>query len=151
MNVSIQAENLRQKLYALAAEFKDLSLDLNNVDASSFSSEEAASRARSQADAAARELAAVYAKMSGPSAEWDLFVDANKDCSDYVATPAFDFGARLQAIREQSNMTLEDLAALSGVSDQVLLSYEQGLTPAWDDVRAIANALGVSADTFRSR
>ena len=55
--------------------------------------------------------------------------------------------ARLAAAREAAGLTITDLADRAGLSISTVYGYETGRrTPQADQLGAIANALGVSAD-----
>lgn len=54
---------------------------------------------------------------------------------------------RLTTARESAGLTITDLAARSGLSVSTIYGYETGRrTPQADQLGALANALGVSAD-----
>lgn len=60
------------------------------------------------------------------------------------------FAPTLKALRESAGMTLADLGDAAGLSRQRVHQLEAGThRPRWDEVQAIAAALGVSTDTFR--
>lgn len=61
-----------------------------------------------------------------------------------------DFAATLRRLREEAGQTLADLGDAAGLSRQRVHQLEAGThRPRWDEVQAIATALGVSTDTFR--
>jgi transcriptional regulator with XRE-family HTH domain len=60
------------------------------------------------------------------------------------------FAARLQALREASHMSQQDLADASGVHRVSLARLELGeQQPSWETVVKLADALGVSTEAFR--
>lgn len=69
---------------------------------------------------------------------------------DPLADVAADFGSLLKGYRESAAMTLADLGDAAGLSRQRVHQLEAGThRPRWDEVQALADALGVSTDTFR--
>ena len=61
------------------------------------------------------------------------------------------FAEALTALRTAASLSIPDLARSSGLSDDVLRQYETGKrSPTWSSVQAIATALGVPTDAFRS-
>lgn len=59
------------------------------------------------------------------------------------------FGKRLRALREESGLTLADLAERAGLHLQGLAKLESGeRSPKWDTVVALAKALGCSTEEF---
>jgi transcriptional regulator with XRE-family HTH domain len=62
-----------------------------------------------------------------------------------------DFGPRLKALREKAGLSGAQLAEKAGTSRQQVHQLERGdYRPSWDMVQALAAALGVPTDTFRS-
>lgn len=60
------------------------------------------------------------------------------------------FGPKLAALRDQSTMTVEELARRADISRHAIYAYEQGKRrPTWEAVQKLAAALGVTTDTFR--
>jgi len=54
-------------------------------------------------------------------------------------------------MREAAGLSREQLADAAGTSRQAIHNYETGTRqPTWDAVQAIAAALGVTTDTFRT-
>lgn len=62
------------------------------------------------------------------------------------------FGERLRQLREAAHMTRTDLADASGLHRVHVCGLESGRykDPGWNTVRALADALGVPTDAFRS-
>jgi len=59
------------------------------------------------------------------------------------------FALKLKALREQAGISQYELAARAGLSRQALSHLEQGnRQPAWNTVKALAKALGVSVSAF---
>jgi transcriptional regulator with XRE-family HTH domain len=59
------------------------------------------------------------------------------------------FSERLKQLRAEKGMTQKQLAEASGVPLSTIRQYEQhGVNPGWDNVVAIATALGVTPDAF---
>ena len=59
------------------------------------------------------------------------------------------FNERLKELREQRNLTQEQLAKASGVSSRMIQRYEYGVSrPRLDAAEKLAKALNVSADEF---
>lgn len=79
MTASQRAAELVSRVFGLLSDFKAYQLQIAAAGASVETKYEAAS----QADAAACSLAALYNRMSGPAAEWDLFTDAHRDQPEY--------------------------------------------------------------------
>lgn len=64
--------------------------------------------------------------------------------------PASFSGPKLQAARERANLTRAELAALVGISRQMVRYLEVGdNTPALELAWRIADALGVKVDSLR--
>jgi transcriptional regulator with XRE-family HTH domain len=60
-----------------------------------------------------------------------------------------EFGGRLRQLREAGDLTQEALARAANVSLSTVVKLERGaVKPAWDTVRALARALGVSCQAF---
>lgn len=60
------------------------------------------------------------------------------------------FAARLRELRAARNWTQGELAAAAKVSARAVAQWEQGLRqPSWENVIALADALGVSTEAFR--
>lgn len=63
-----------------------------------------------------------------------------------------NFAERLKAIRLAANLTITDLAESAGLSRQTIYNYENGVgEPTWAVVQKLAECLGVSTDSFRSK
>lgn len=63
-----------------------------------------------------------------------------------------DFPARLRSLREAAGLSAPQLAEKAGVSRQAVNYYEAGeRAPTWDAVQALAAALGVPTDAFRTK
>ncbi len=95
-------------------------------------------------------LARVYDEI----AALPLFTDAAADRPEFDAALglARDFAARLKALREQSGLSVAELADKVDISRESVRLYENGeRRPTWDAVQALATALGVSTDTFRDK
>lgn len=61
------------------------------------------------------------------------------------------FGARLRALREAAGLTQAELAEQAGMLSSVLARLERGeREPQWSTVLALASALDVSTDAFKS-
>ena len=66
--------------------------------------------------------------------------------------PQTGFGKRLLGLREAAGLSQESLARDAGVSSTTVAKIEQGRTePVWGTVLALAEALGVSTEDFRSK
>ena len=60
------------------------------------------------------------------------------------------FSSRLKALRVEKGLTQEALARLAGLSTSGVAKIENsGLDPAWSTVVKLADALGVSFESFR--
>jgi putative transcriptional regulator len=60
------------------------------------------------------------------------------------------FPAKLKELREQADLTQQQLADRAGVSKATVADLEQGrYHPSWPTVVALADALGISTETFR--
>ena len=60
------------------------------------------------------------------------------------------FAKRLHALREERNLSREQLAESAGLTRQAIHLYESGeRRPTWDAVQALAKALNVPTDAFR--
>lgn len=60
------------------------------------------------------------------------------------------FPARLRSLREQAGLSVGEMAAKTGLTRAPLFKLEAGDTrPTWDTVQKLAQALGVTTDTFR--
>lgn len=157
MTAAARAWELRARLFALVAEFKEFSLAVHTADATPDATPDARDEAHAQADAVACELARLHRSLSGPSPEYDLFTDAARDPKDRAfdfrlgrAAPAADFAARLRGLRERAGLTVQGLAEAAGVTRQAVHNYEAGdRRPTWGAVQALAAALGVTTDEFR--
>jgi DNA-binding XRE family transcriptional regulator len=63
--------------------------------------------------------------------------------------PDHNFGLKLKELRERAGFTQPVLAQMAGLSKGGLADLEQGrYNPNWTTVRALAAALGVTADAF---
>jgi transcriptional regulator with XRE-family HTH domain len=63
--------------------------------------------------------------------------------------PADRFARRLRELREAAGLTQEQLAARAGVKRDAIARWERGARePAWGNVLALAEALGVSCEAF---
>jgi transcriptional regulator with XRE-family HTH domain len=63
--------------------------------------------------------------------------------------PDTGFGKRLRKMREDSGLTLAQLAQMSGLHPQTLVKFERGeREPQWSSVIALARALGVGPEEF---
>src|SRR3954469_9096297 len=61
------------------------------------------------------------------------------------------FGERLRRLRETAGLSQEALARAAGLSTSTIAKVEQrGIDPSWTTVQALATALGVSSEAFRS-
>lgn len=62
------------------------------------------------------------------------------------------FAEKLKALRKRKSMTQKELADLSGISCSSIINYENGrrTDPPMSVLFGLANALGVSADAFRT-
>ena len=66
--------------------------------------------------------------------------------------PTHDFGGPLRAARLAAGLSQNDLADKSGVHKDSIARFERGeRQPVWDTVVELANALGVSIDSFRGQ
>lgn len=64
-------------------------------------------------------------------------------------TVAVPFAERLKELRAKAGMSQYRLAQVSGVAKQTISQLEKGDTdPAWETVRKLARALGVSISEF---
>ncbi len=62
------------------------------------------------------------------------------------------FNERLKALREDRDMTQENLARAAGVSTSTVSKLEQtDMDPSWSTVEKLAAALGVSVAAFASK
>lgn len=63
------------------------------------------------------------------------------------------FGARLRELREQAGLTREQLAERTGLKIGGIRDIEQGVNkaPRWDNVVALAQALGVDCTAFQEK
>ncbi len=62
------------------------------------------------------------------------------------------FPARLRVLREAAGLSVSDLAAKANLNRDAVYKLERGDSkPTWGTVQALAAALGVSTDEFRSR
>lgn len=156
MTAADRAWHLKAKLFDLVNEFKALRLaiDAAQPDAADPAFDRYI-EAAGQADAVGCELAAVHGSLAHNDRR-DLFTDAAHD--DKRQRYAFDldppagpgFAAKLAALREAAGHTLADLGDAAGLSRQRVHQLEAGThRPRWDEVQALATALGVSTDTFR--
>ena len=60
------------------------------------------------------------------------------------------FGDSLRRLREERNLSREQLAESAGLTRQAIHLYESGeRRPTWDAVQALAKALNVPTDAFR--
>lgn len=60
------------------------------------------------------------------------------------------FPERLKAMREANHLTQEELADRADIPYGTVRNYEQGISrPSWENVVALADALGVSCEAFR--
>ncbi len=60
------------------------------------------------------------------------------------------FGEKLKALRESKHLSVIDLADAVGLTRQHIYQLESGQQqPSWESVQKLAEALGVSTDTFR--
>ena len=59
------------------------------------------------------------------------------------------FGERLKALREKAGLSQLQLAEKSGIAQRSISHYENGVTPGWNTIVALADALGVPTDAFR--
>ena len=69
--------------------------------------------------------------------------------------PPPEFPARLKSLREAKSLTVQELAESAGLSRQQVHNLENPApgrpsVPSWPTVQALAEALGVSTDAFRS-
>jgi transcriptional regulator with XRE-family HTH domain len=58
-------------------------------------------------------------------------------------------GAKVRALRDQRQLTQEQLAAKAGISKSTVVNIEQGQhqrRPYWPTLRVLADALGVQVD-----
>jgi len=64
---------------------------------------------------------------------------------------ATQFGARLRELRVAAGLTQQQLADKAGVSQRGLAQWETGRRkePGWNQIQALADALGVSCEAFR--
>jgi transcriptional regulator with XRE-family HTH domain len=61
------------------------------------------------------------------------------------------FGERLRELRVEKGWTQADLAERAGVSQRAITQWERSLRqPTWANVIALAGALGVATDAFRT-
>lgn len=64
--------------------------------------------------------------------------------------PPPTFPATLTALRESAELSIPELATMSGVSDDSIRLYEAGTRlPSWIMIQKLATALGVPTDAFR--
>lgn len=62
------------------------------------------------------------------------------------------FAARLKELRTEAGLSQAKLAANAGMSLAGVTQLEQGLRqPTWVSIQALADALGVATDAFRSK
>lgn len=71
----------------------------------------------------------------------------------HTSSPApEDFGGRLRAARERKGLSQSDLASRSGLQPSAVSHFETGRrSPSFENLRALADALGVSADYLVGR
>jgi transcriptional regulator with XRE-family HTH domain len=61
------------------------------------------------------------------------------------------FAARLRALRERAGLTQQALADAAGLHRVQVARFEAGrFAPRWDAVQALADALGVGLEEFRT-
>lgn len=64
--------------------------------------------------------------------------------------PETHFSRRLRDLRAAAALTLRDLGDAAGLSPQRVHQLETGArSPSWAEAAALADALGVSTETFR--
>lgn len=70
---------------------------------------------------------------------------------DLTTISSKEVGARMRRIREERGIAAAELAARVGVAEDQLTAWEsgQGVAP-YETIRALAAALGTSADSFVS-
>jgi transcriptional regulator with XRE-family HTH domain len=64
-----------------------------------------------------------------------------------ASSPTEDFSTRLKRLRESRDLSQSDLARLAGLQPSAIAHFEAGRRkPSFDNIRAVARALEVSAD-----
>lgn len=63
-----------------------------------------------------------------------------------------EFGPTLKALREKAGLSVAELAEKAGLQRTHVHALERGYRarPSWDVVQALARALGISTEEFRS-
>jgi DNA-binding XRE family transcriptional regulator len=150
-----KAALLLDRLRGVAYEFKTFVDELRDAGVAEAHSD-AKLEAKTQADSAACQLAALCNRLNGGGGEYDLFVDAARDAKDraysFDLLPPESFPARLKSLRESAGLTVAELAEKVQMPRTTLYRYEAGeRSPTWDVVQELAGALGVPTDAFRSR